>query len=634
MSNEQSNYELGFQLKLENMAAEPAFDDLLEVAIETCLTDRSLYENALLELTDKANINSSVRLVEKLGVWGLRAQLDVCKLAYSFYNETDDDLPPPLMLDVLQDPSIVPLSPHPQVRNKIEAFGQALLSEAFNCLGTDAPQKVAEFQNATTLEQQDQVLLWLYDRISIIREVNKTDEFIVRTVPFDGTDMVIAPNPIIVELEETVKRESEAYGSSVEQPPELTAQQQIAAEIAEDTQIYHPMRLSPKLIGAYPDTKVDPSCLGVSLLAAAFFEKTGTDYLHAGVMCTPVESTHLTMLRMVDIVLNVAENIGLSSAADEKLNNLIDNIQMLRRWNRGHHAMVAAKQVDGSWVQFDPSYHTLHGSMLEAESYNTLYDNLTSIRSVDQGANVLFLSNEGSYSDVYLFGAGRLADKEVTIEQTSEIADRLMMDDDPVDQLKTYLLAKLIESDSGVMEMLVDVQARLMTGNKEKYIDDMFNEVIEDCVLDGMPIEAVQARYSTDPAFRARRIEDLHMAPYYVLLSMIGDAEDLLVRAIKSPASVIEAGLPAFRLGACVLSDFSLHCAPDEIPLSFFVANWSSHIAFEDHIPSRNDDSYQAELARRMSSIVRSGMLRYYHGYGIIHSFLEQGENTIGNSGE
>src|SRR5258708_6100145 len=46
---------------------------------------------------------------------------------------------------------------------------------------------------------------------------------------------------------------------------------------------YHPMRLSPKMLGKYPDMPMQPTCLSASILAASFFEKASTPYMHAGV---------------------------------------------------------------------------------------------------------------------------------------------------------------------------------------------------------------------------------------------------------------------------------------------------------------------------------------------------------------
>ena len=162
--------------------------------------------------------------------------------------------------------------------------------------------------------------------------------------------------------------------------------------------------------------------------------------------------------------------------------------------------------------------------------------------------------------------------------------------------------------------------------DKAARADRLFGQCVERYFMAGMSPEDMAVRYESDPAFRKRRQEDFAMLPYMMLLKSLSEFAHLQTKGLTAPAATLEVGMPSYRIGACVLSDFSMYLG-NEIPLSFWVSNWTSHVAVEGHLPAENDESAQADLGRRMSSIIRSGVLRNFNSYGIIHRFLEQGVN-------
>ena len=655
----ENNAELGFQLQLENIAAEPAFEEVLEVAIETCLRDASIYELALksIQETDSQNQSPEQLVTNQLGGWGLRAMVDYSNYSAAFYEEPDDNLPPPLMKHVIEDPETIPLRPNKLVQQKIEAFGKALIDEAFECLGPDAIQKVDEFKNAKEETTQHAILMWLYYRIadicdnpeiqkrkaaeqnvsdlakSIEQTVVEGENWYIKLGPAEPIDPNrVLGEPIIVDLRidasevellEDVKPEDEILDPVVEQT---------AIEAERDQLFYHPARLSPKFIGSYPETRVTPTCLGISLLAAAFFEKAGAPYMHAGVMETSLEYTRMNQNDAILHIDSLAQehNTSLNNTAASTFSDMLKTIEILRRNDRGHHVRVLVQLVNGRWAGIDPNYRALDGYLpTDNKTIQKRFELLEQISQADKGAATICDGREGMFSTAYYLPIVEIA--PLPAEEVALRLDWIMSGETIEEDLKTYLLSTF--ADEGDLNFGADVITKLTTGDKLDYTDNLLGEILQKYVYNEMPLDAFVQRYKTDPAFRERRIQDFQMAPHLLMMKMLGQFASLQSKdAFYAPPASLELGLPHFRIGACVLSDFAVYTG-DEMPLSFWAANWSSHVAIEDHLPPKNDGSTQAQLARRMSSIIRSGILRHFTSYGIIRRFLEQGEKQIDREG-
>lgn len=642
---DERDFELGFQLRLENVAATEKFDEVLEVAIETCLHDRSIYEASLkaVEAANSEILSNERQLVEKLGLWGLKAHIDYSEHASTFCYVVDDDLPHPLMSDMLLEPGIVPLRPDKNVQNKIEAFGTALIQEAFMCLGEDASEKAQRFGSSCDANEQYEILEWLYERIARIRdqlpegaeqpvevqEPTLTDSIITIIDTDYSSDVEVNSEPIVIDFREsTLSEVHEVVDSMIE--VELGEEENIDLD-DNGGYFYHPTRLSPKLIGVYPEVHTRTTCLGVSLLAASFFNAAGADYVHAGVMHTALDSTRMVQLMSTNTTIVTADELGfrLNNAAEKALLDIEDSLYKLRRSDSGHHAVSIVKLTDGSWVYFDPNYIALDRfHEVDNADTNKMFEALQSIERVDRSVSLIHRNSEGRYSDFFIWAIDDLY--QLQRDHTAEQLDAIMASENVIDGLKDYLLG--VAAELSTYETIFNFMvACTKEGDKESYADKVFSHVIDKYFLAGMEPDAIAERCKTDPAFRARRIEDLHMLPYMMILRSISEFSSYLTRGVHAPAALLEVGMPAFRLGACVLSDFSVYVG-NEVPLSFWVANWPSHVAVEGHLPDQNDDRAQAELGRRMSSIIRCGLLRHFTSYGIIHKFLEQGvEKTDGD---
>jgi len=144
---EMSDNDLAFKLCLENMAAIPAFEDLLDLAIDTCLSSREAFNDALISIKRRHEDerDCEAQIVEKVGLWGLKSSIDIAERSDNFNDETWSGYPGPIHFDLLSEPKKLPLLPDKDVQDTIEAFGKVIIDEAFECLGPDAHQKAKEY---------------------------------------------------------------------------------------------------------------------------------------------------------------------------------------------------------------------------------------------------------------------------------------------------------------------------------------------------------------------------------------------------------------------------------------------------------------------------------------------------------
>jgi hypothetical protein len=93
--------------------------------------------------------------------------------------------------------------------------------------------------------------------------------------------------------------------------------------------------------------------------------------------------------------------------------------------------------------------------------------------------------------------------------------------------------------------------------------------------------------------------------------------------------------LPTYRIGAAVLSDLAAYTV-DEIPPSFWLTYWPSHISLAEHIDSEFTSSAQTELQKEIARYINNVDWTYNNIYDIVESILEQeeegGEEDTGQS--
>jgi hypothetical protein len=87
--------------------------------------------------------------------------------------------------------------------------------------------------------------------------------------------------------------------------------------------------------------------------------------------------------------------------------------------------------------------------------------------------------------------------------------------------------------------------------------------------------------------------------------------------------AAFELGLPAYRIGVSVLSDFSLHCG-DELPVGFWNTYWASYIGLGAHPPTDESTKTQQMAAQNVAKLIYAHRLQYLTDSGIVLGFLEQ----------
>lgn len=523
-------------LRAETLAARPQFEELLEFTIESTLRDPNTYTVKLQEVEEGTAATDVY--VRRPGAWQANPDSPI----HQYF-------PPPR-----RDPSHEAVLPvESKVQNMVEAYGKALLEEAFLCLGEDADDMALQFRQAETIEEALEICNWLTRRVVDIS----------RNAAHNTTD--------------------DALGS-VE---------------GQDQYFYHPIRLSPKCIGEFPDIKMEPTCLSYSILIASFFEKAGADYLHSGVVLTAGDEARTGQLLASEAILYAAEEgrVPLPDHLREKLYDTIEFIDNKYEIHNGFHAAIIVRMPNGDWVQFDPNLDNTNIYTKDTHSLtHQVYDHLRSQppeeKGMEQKIITPFIITTGAYSIAINMLLDSEMDQSTRIEEIDQLLQTVSDTPEEVAFAKIFekcftdvLSKKDIFTESGLINAIsyyceknnLDPAEYLAEAAYDTLIQYVFSDVRHGFIAPSI------ARCKTDPAYRRRRAEDLILAPSMMLLrmqSLHGNA--IINKDIKLPHYAIEAGLPAYRIGACVLSDFAVYCG-DELPLSFWMAYWPSAISFAEH---------------------------------------------------
>ncbi len=180
------------------------FQKLTRIAESLCLSRP-------LELYDVPKQSPEAAVLAKLGSHGLRMAIEITEHA-EFATEFESGVN---TTDVICVPDLYNHESYPEAVAWAEAFGAALLDEAYMTLGEDTAAKIAEFRAARTVDEQMAVIEWVDTPLSAMKETDDVGEDLA-----EGDD--------------------------------------------ENYLVYHPIRLSPKAIGRYPELTLPPTCLGMS----------------------------------------------------------------------------------------------------------------------------------------------------------------------------------------------------------------------------------------------------------------------------------------------------------------------------------------------------------------------------------
>ncbi len=636
-------------MQIENYKAEPAFFELLHTAKAICFADVRVFDEALEEVRLRRQETEQGRLLRRLGLWGVRAVFET-HAEMQLYGETLTNNPVNSS-DFLVTPNLFTASPDKNIQDHIEAFGRAVLEDTFKILGSDAPGKVEEFKLAETQDEQHPVLVWLADRINDIRKApNRQFREEIHAIAArvdEATDEFLRDREQNVATQDSVNEEtnSQNQATNTQDPTETDF------NFAEDAQVnddyyFHPTRLSPKLMGVYPDNRLVPTCLGGSLLVASFLEKAGASYLHSGVMHTATDAGRVDLIVNAEWILEYLDTLPAAQAAKPKdvIGQLHDKLFEILEVNRGHHAAVITQLVDGSWTYIDPNYHTLITMPKESEpakDVTAAYEFLKEIDSHIAGTEAVHFNGYGMQARFYTEMLERIDTVEFSDEWYARYAKLAAYSKDALEPLRMFLLAYLTVDSTGEDETAIDeltnnVVLPHLKISKEKYIEGVMNGILQEYAFPDVAeqdrrtyFRACAENFERHPEFKS----GLQVAARFLVLKLMQDFNNAYA-VIPTIHATSEVALPHYRIGASVLSDFAVYCG-DDLPGSFWTTYWPSHISFNDHIADRkNESEVQRQLGRNMANYLDSlSALRYVNSHGIVIKFLEQ-EGVLTNGHE
>jgi hypothetical protein len=585
--------ELQQQLNVETIAATPAFEQLLELTIDTCLSDREVFGAHLQALKNMNQADATQEIVRRIGLWGVRQALEDSLGELGASRDVSG------AVDAQQESEALFTHPEPSIQHKIEALGLAILDEAFDCLGEDAEQKVEEYKAARTRKERLTVFNWLGKRLREIHEVLSKDS------------------------EEVTDNESVD-----EEQVDETAEQG-------DEPFYHPARLSPKLIGRFPDTKVDPTCLGMSILAASFFQKTGESFLHAGVMRTSNAEARTIEAAIIQVFEDYAEECGIPIPDDIR-----ENLDEIKRYHKAvieyrdsFHATVLAPFFDGNWAQTDPNFRNnivipQQGSNQITKVHSALLD-----LKMSAGGTETMVLNRNSLGTYYFF------DRMIELTKTSKPLEEYdgFLQDVPEDTALSEILSEVfpdiidpkLRTTDEMKGQLRHLFESIYGLDYNQQLQEILESVIEDYVFEDAKDKGLAwciRKCKTDANYGLRRAEDLKYAPFYGLIRLFNHLQHAIIKDYdKRPHSLYEVGLAPYRVGACVLSDFASYCG-DDLPPSFWLTYWPSHISLVEHSEKKDDSPAQRQIVEQIARLINRRRWTYPHIHDIIDDILEQEE--------
>jgi len=569
------------QVRLDELMAPLHFQELLEMAEEVCLTHTPNYPGEFSPVGEAA-------IVAQLGTRGIKAALELSQGHLSISSdgriaghEFENEYKRPITIDTpIRIVEAFSDSVDMSILAKAEAFGSQMMAESFRVLGQDAYQKVAEFKQATTKEDQMEVVYWLNERLHIIghRDIDEDNEI-------------------------------------------------------EEHDIYHPARLSPKLLGVYPDMNLTPTCLSVSIIAAEFFKRAGADVLHADVAQRKIEEVQFATAHYIgSLETTMKERFGFEvpQVLSASLRNVFNETWGAATRDEAHHAAVYARLIDGTWMQFDSNYSgtvTLKRHLANTELTDT-YNDIQATKSVVPGIEV-------SHNILTNMGIPDIAD-EILNEEPTESALSLIITayaellDDSTESFGQRIYDKCVapffETISGnkrldtLKYVLGGVTVNLTNGMTEQGIQHEYYKLLDKYVLWGESLETVLQRCQQDRNYRLNRVMDIATLPFIILAKLAAqESSDL---GYYKEHSLVEVGSPEQRIGLAVLSDFAAYTDSPLTP-GFWISHWPGNVSIIESLHDSPQNSHQDSLISNNVALHHLHPLTSKRNEDIIQTFLE-----------
>lgn len=571
------NYE---KRRIDTLTDEIAFRELIELASEVCFGHQLEFEPY------KSPQHEAARVIAKLGARGLRSLLDTDAdtLTTRGWDERDtdgEDGIEHLWIDAPHRfPQLTSDEPRLHLVHEARQFGQELLDMAYRCLGPEIHEKARAFREATSDEVQLDIILWLHNRLN---------EF--------------------------------AYGGRG---------LELNEEGAEVDGFYHPVRLSPLAIGRYPDHRLSPTCLGISIIAASFFEKAGADHLHVGVMRTAMQAQFSRLHLLLDHIREVAETKGTSvvESVQKSITATASSVRERLSNDTGFHAANLVRLQSGAWATLDANFYIISLDDKPNSAKGKIYEILRQYEESAPGLELTYLRRAGAPADSIM--AWLIDERMPRPQYDDDTLRRILLEEDESipDKLRQIIMPELLKDQTGGRPEVVEFIDKM-------YSQNAFYGCFEKYVLWGESLEVVLGRCKQDGEYLRRRIDDLKSMWVPAVVSMAVQATNQYAEYCRcDDHEMLEVGLPAQRIGLAVLKDFDLYCGGDISP-GFWISNWASQIPVIEAMDSEDKVSRpgQHRLARAHAASLSWSRLRYEKSCGIVNSFISRQKEAKNGEG-
>lgn len=587
--DERLNYD-GMIDDWEFYATEQRFNALLEVATETCLSKP-------LGPIDRVKPTNDQEIVSMGGLHGLRIALEL-ELKQEFWPVYDDDdekdLKPGKFL--VQKDSPLHLTQETRdpinftIAKKVEQFGKALIEESYTVLGEGADEQVEKMRTGNR-EQQLEAIQWVSDRINAMKDV--------------------------VPKSEGSEDHDDADDSGVF--------------------MYHPIRLSPKAVGSYPNMNLLPTCLGASIIVSSFFEKASVPYMHGGVGMTAFNKrleSGFMLFHVVKDVASVEKTEHSSPIVEAKMEELASGAYSQLVEDMGYHASVAVRLADGQWAMVDPYFKLVDDQIHEStsEDYSKIYDALNEFRETAPG---LELTATNSMLNIEI-GLLDTVERGYSVMQDPQSISKMMLalfsdDENGRDRMYNEIILPHFKSIAtqeenpnvaSVIQELLDLGEGDEGSAMPDLLREAYDQVVEKYVLWGEDTATVRNRLVNDAAYYRNRAVDLSYVTMLMCASIA--ARNLKDNVLGTTSHErMEFGLPYQRVGYSVLSDFASY-TDDELPPTFWYAHWGSLVPITETLPRGASTQWQRSQQEFMGNWSNMRDLTYIKAYPIIAEFLQR----------
>lgn len=529
MKNTYERVDLASERRVQAMIDRARFEDLYDTAVDVFLSKPP-------EITEPKVYSQEELVVAACGVRGLAVALD-CKRREQVFTDAAEDEDGGFYIStdsVVRYPQAFSTPVDLDIQQKIENLGSGLLDEAYLVLGTEVKPMVERYRAATTPQEQVAVLEWL--------------------------------NKLCIHIGDAERRD--ATGD-------------------DDDYIYHPARLSPKLIGQFPHNALTPTCLGFGIIVESFLKKAGAIQLQGGVANTHYDSLRKYYFSEATETYHMARAGGFNSIEASSLE--------AAEWgafdytNIGFHAATYTRLMDGSWYCVDPNYRL--GYQLDEFDTGLLqnaYKDLIEISGIAKGIEIPVSFGHRSVS--------------VVISETLDLVRPFQLDfstirpllvSDDAESLAFRVFSEIAKQVAGIQQQTEDTSVKSLLRVMENIDTEIINEDVhafgywqefiagwDKHVLHGLDVETMVSRCKQDPHFLRRRLEDVQLLPVVALQGMLAREMDNFKNKItdnKNKHDFVEVGLPEYRTGCAVLSDLAVYTHALLSP-QFFLSYWPGHV--------------------------------------------------------